>query len=251
MDIVMPAAFPVAFRDFGLATRPFFPKLQSDADLSDPLKRRAHLDSSWQAVRYRYRICAESNDEFRSLLANPSESWKAGWGDEELNYKLDRCVYTFFMCGVSVFDSFAFCIYFLGHAIEAAAFPDVANPRNITRKAASKAFAVAFPSAKITELLAGLSADPRFSTIDLVRNLVGHRVSGRRSVRSSGTRHDDGTYTTDWHEETWHVLGAAGQLVFDDDLLQRYLDDITALLDSLASAARDFAEDQQSNLPSV
>jgi hypothetical protein len=39
-----------------------------------------------------YRICAECNDEFKALRANPGE-------DEELTYKLERCIYVFFMSG--------------------------------------------------------------------------------------------------------------------------------------------------------
>ena len=38
--------------------------------------------------------------------------WAAGWGDEELTYKLERCIYTFFMSGLSVFDSFTYCPLF-------------------------------------------------------------------------------------------------------------------------------------------
>jgi hypothetical protein len=54
--------------------------------------------------------------------------WRAGWGDEELTYKLGRCIYSFFMSALSVFDNFAFCLYFLGHAIKPVEFPEVANP---------------------------------------------------------------------------------------------------------------------------
>jgi hypothetical protein len=35
-----------------------------------------------------------------------------------------------------------------------------------------------------------------------------------------GTTHSDGTYTN-WREETWHLPGAAGKLMFDEELLQR------------------------------
>jgi hypothetical protein len=246
MDIVMPPAFPeTEFRAFGLAAQGFFPALMSNEALFDPQEKRRHFDWSWQAVRYRYRGCGECQDEFKSLLSNASDAWRAGWGDEELTYKLERCVYIFFMSGLSVFDSFAFCLYFLGNAMRPGAFPDVANPRKITRMATSRAFSATFPSAVITGLLANLPQDTRFGGIDAVRNLLAHRISGRRSVRSSSTLHKDGTYTTDLHEETWHLPGAAGMLVFDEQLLQRHLNDITDLLTSLASAAREFAENSQ------
>ena len=163
-------------------------------------------------------------------------------GDEELTYKLERCIYIFFMGALSVFDSLALSLYFLGNAIQPAGFPDVANPRKITRAATCKALSAAFPQDAITGVLGSLEKDARFASIDAVRNLLAHRLSGRRSVRSASTRHKDGTYTTDFHEETWHIPGAPGKLVFDTELLQRHLGDITDLLSSLAAAARAFAE---------
>jgi hypothetical protein len=135
-------------------------------------------------------------------------------------------------------------LYFLGHATQPDAFPEVANPRNITRRATGKAFKAAFPQAKITELLVSLPDDAGFSMIDAVRNLVGHRISGRRSVHRSSTTHADGTHTY-WHEETWHIPGGAVKLMFDEELLQRHMGDITRLLTALASAAREFAENNQ------
>jgi hypothetical protein len=134
MDIVMPSTFPESdFRAFGITANHFFPGLLSDEALSDPQEKRRHFDWSWQAVRYRYRCCAECSDEFKTLLDKPSEAWQSGLGDEELTYRLERCIYVFFMSALSVFDSFVFCLYFLGNAIRPPAFPDVANPRKITR----------------------------------------------------------------------------------------------------------------------
>ena len=104
---------------------------------------------------------------------------------------------------------------------------------------------VAFPNDAITGLLSGLSQDTRFSTIDAFRNLLAHRLSGRRSVRSSGTLNKDGTHTTDFHEETWHIPGATGKLVFGTDMLERQLADVTDIVSALATAARTFAESRQ------
>jgi hypothetical protein len=152
------------------------------------------------------------------------------------------------MSGLSVFDSFAFGLYFLGHSIRPNAFPEVAKPRNITCKTTSKAFSAAFSQAAITGLLVSLPQDSRFSAIDTVRNLLAHRTSGRPSVCVSSTMRADGTLKEDWREETWHLLGANGELMkltFDQELLQRHLDNITGLLSSLALAAREFAEANQ------
>lgn len=208
-DIVMPSTFPeIDFRAFGIAATKFFPALLSDEVLYDPQEKRRHFDWSWQAVRYRYRSCAECSEEFKTLLDNASQAWNSMLGDEELTYKLERCIYVFFMSALSVFDSFALSLYFLGNAIQPTAFPDVAQPRKITRSSTHKAMSTAFPQDTVTGLVGSLSQDARFANIDAVRNLLAHRLSGRRSVRSATTRNKDGTFTTDLHEETWHIPGA-------------------------------------------
>jgi hypothetical protein len=246
MDFTMPATFPEdEFRAFAISASVFFPAAASNEALFDPQEKRRQIERSWQAVRYRYRSCAECQDEFKAVLDNASEAWWAtGLGDEELTYKLERCIYLFFTSGLSVFDSFAFCLYFLGHAIQPGTFPDVAKPRNITRKATSSGFNAAFPQAKITGLLAALPGDASFSIIDEVRTLLGHRLSGRRSVRVTSRIEPDGRYTHT-HEETWYIPGLSQKLEFDEDMLHRQLDEITRLLTALASAAREFAENNQ------
>src|SRR6202049_208195 len=92
MDIAMPASFPdTDFRAFALAARAFFPDIQTFAGLQemlfDPQEKHRQFDWSWQAVRYRYRSCAECNDEFKVLLDNASEMWRGGGGGEEFAYK--------------------------------------------------------------------------------------------------------------------------------------------------------------------
>jgi hypothetical protein len=244
MDNAMPTTFPEEpFRAFLKAASTFFPALMSEENLSDPKEKRRHFDWSWQAVRYRYRTCAECDDEFRGLLGNASELWRAGWVDEELMYKLERCIFLFFMSGLSVFDSLALCLYFLGNAMRPAAFPDVANPRNITLAATSKVLSRMFPNATISRLLAGLPQDSAFGRIGDFRNILAHRISGRRSIRESSTIHPGGV-RIDWREDTWHVPSAKVELIFNEEMLHHNLNDISRLLSTLVPAAREFAESQ-------
>jgi hypothetical protein len=230
----MPTAFPERqFQAFKRGANAFFPTPTID---EDPLETCRHFMMAWLAVRYRYRICAECNDEFKALLANASQLWRAWSADEEQNYELERCIYLFFMSGLSVFESFGFCLYFVGNALRPADFPHVGKPKSITLAATAKAFAAAFPQAKITGLLAGLQGDAGFTTIDDIRNILAHRLSGRRSIQ-----YPDGMYTHT-REETWYLPGAAGKLMFGEEFLQRHLDDIIRLLTALASAAREFVK---------
>lgn len=147
----MPTTFPESdFYAFGIAASKSFLPRTSEENLFDPLERRRHFEWPWQAVRYRYRSCDECNDEFKALLVNPSRSWQNGWGDEELLYKLERCIYVFFMGALSVFDSFAFSLYFYGNALQPNAFPKIANPRSITRSTTAATFTTTFRQARIT-----------------------------------------------------------------------------------------------------
>ncbi len=83
-DIAMPSAFPdLDFHAYGVAASGSFIPIMSEENLFDPQEKRRQFEWSWQAVRYRYRNCTESCEEFRLLLQNPSQSWQNGWGDEE------------------------------------------------------------------------------------------------------------------------------------------------------------------------
>jgi len=242
MDISMPSGFPqIEFRAFGLAAHAFFPKILSDDDLNDPLERLRQFDWAWQAVRYRYRLCFECSEEFRLLLSNASESWRSLAGDEDLSYKLERCIYIFFMGGLSIFESLGFALYFLGSTLEPTAFPLIAKPKKITLDATTKAFVAAFPKAVITQRLSELSKKPEFARLDGVRNILAHRLSGRRSVRSWSTLHRDGSYESTT-EENWYIPGSNEKLTFDGELLQRHLDAITSLLVTFVWASREFAQ---------
>jgi hypothetical protein len=240
MDVYMPPSFLLDdFRAFASTASSLFGKLFSDRNLFDRQEKKRNFDWACQAVRYRYRTCAECAEEFKGLLANPSASWSSGWGDEELNYKLEHCIYEFFTNGLSVFESFGFCLYFLGFALQPDDFPHVATPKKITLDATSKAFCAAFPATAITACLLELLQKPEFTIIDRIRNLLAHRVSGRRSVRAW----NNGTAST--QEETWHIPGLPDPPQFSENMLHRQLDNTTGMLTSLTASARVFAESQK------
>jgi len=232
------------FYQFAQATSAFFLGFVSDETPCDPSERRRHFDWSWQAVRYRHRICTEICGELKALLANPSEAWVAGWIDEELNYKVDRCMYIFVTSAFSVLESFVFCLYFLGNALRPKHFPHFDTPKRITLSVTGKSFAAAFPHAAITKHLLELPKKAEYKDIDVLRNIIlAHRLSGWRSTRFLGTTHLGGTYTQT-REELWHVPGLGKSLNSSNALLQQHLDNITNLLTILVSASRQFAESE-------
>ena len=230
----MPASFPDKdFAAFTLGATSLFPGKQQV--IFDPEEKRRSFIRSAQAVRYRYRSCVECDEEFKGLCVNLAEPFKVGWGDEGSTYELERCIYLFFTSALSVFDSFAFCLYFVGNAVQAADFPNVAKPRDISLHSTAKAFKAAFPQAPLTALLITLKDDARFKTIYVVRNLVGHRLSGCQSMRFHGST----------KEEIWHLPASPIRLKFDSEMLQHRLEEIGQLLAPLISAAREFVENHQ------
>ena len=191
----------------------FFPKLLSDEDLNDPQEKLRHFQWAWQAVRYRYRLCYDSSEEFSALLINPNEAWSKISIDEELSYRLERCIYVFFISGVSIFDSLTFCLYFFGSALRPANFRYVNEPKKITLKATISAFATSFGQANITERRRELSEHPEFTALEQWRNILAHRLAGRRSMRSSRTVLRDGTDESTW-DERWYMPGPDQKLTF-------------------------------------
>jgi len=242
MFINMPSSFPHdKFHEFGKHAAEFLPGLLSDQHLSDPLNRADHFYRAWMAVCYRYRTCTECNEEFKALHINAPDLWRECNSDEEHAYKLGRCLYTFFTNGLSVFESLGFCLYFVGGAIRPGDFPYMGKPKQITLKATSGAFTAAFPQTSITRGLVELPQKAEFNRIEEIRNILAHRLIGRRSVRSYGILNSDGT-STHTREDVLNLLGSDAEPSFDEELIQRHLDAITSLLTSLVEASLEFAK---------
>ena len=238
----MPAAFPSrTFRAFGIASARFFPRVLSDEYLSDPVHRTTQHQWSWQAVRYRYRTCSETADEFQVLVASGDEGWRVGMAqNEELTYKLERCIYIFFLNALSIFESFAFCLYFVGSGVRPSAFPLVRNPRRITIKLTAEVYEKEFPKAAISDELKQFLSSAEFRRIDVIRNLLAHRVSGRKSVQGWSTVSGQ-TILEHRREESWHIPGCPEKLQFSGDMLHAELRQLTVKLRSLVTAANQFA----------
>jgi len=236
----MPPAFPeTEFRELWELTHQLLPKWLSEQHLNDPARKREHFEQSWEAVRHRYLLCSSSNEDFRKLLAEPSEMWQAGWEDRALAYELERCIYVFFMSALSIFESFAYNLYFLGSIIDPDGFPQVCSPKNITLKITRKDFEERFEVAEITGELVLLAKSDEFARIDEIRNILAHRLSGRRTVSSQIRINPDGT-DTESREEKWFLPGTSQQLLFDENLLQGFLNGITNRVKRLVSGALGF-----------
>ncbi len=245
MTFSMPSTFPQdTFQEFGKLASKLFPAVLSDENLNDQLQKQQHFERAWLAIRYRYRACSEQNEAFKALLQHTTDLWREWGADEEQNYRLEQCLYYFFMNCLSVFDSLAFCLYFVGAMIDAEHFSHVGKPKNITLKTTTNAFASAFPNAPITGHLRKLSEDSEFKRIKTVRNILAHRLTGRRNVHSSGTTDADGTYTQT-REEIWYIPGSNEKLEFSEKLIQHHLEEANRLLTTLVSVSLEFVKSEK------
>jgi len=97
------------------------------------------------------------------------------------------------MNGLSVFESFGFCLYFIGNAVAPTQFVHVKEP--ITLRTITDAFRAAFSNTGISDRLACLRNHSEFCKLDSIRNILAHRISDMRSVRSYSVRELDGAIT--------------------------------------------------------
>jgi len=243
MNFVMSPTFPQdAFQQFGEIASSFFPGPVSDENLYDPCAKLTHFQGAWLAVRYRYQACWEQNEAFKVLFADAMASdlyreWSVG---EEYNYPLEQSVYTFFTNALSVFESLGFCLYFLGAMIDPKKenFPDAASPKRITLKATCTAFNAGFSYASISSRLMELLKDSGFKRIEDIRNILAHRLVGRRHIRDYGTTRPDGIR----REEFWHIIDLGEDLEFNDELLQRHFNEVNSSLTELIMASLEFVK---------
>lgn len=243
----MPSAFPKdEFKEFGKVAATLFPATLSDEALNDPREKRLHFQGAWLAVCYRYRACAEQNAAFKAAFdkAMCSDLWREWSIGEDDNYELEQCIYGFFMNALSVLESFGFCLYFVGAAIDWQNFQKINAPKGITLMTTSAAFKAAFPNSFITANLTAMASDAAFTRIDTIRNLLAHRLTGRRNIHTFGETDTGGT-RTERREEYWYIPGLNDEVRFDKQLVQRHFDDLTRLLTELTSASLEFVKSQR------
>jgi hypothetical protein len=229
------------FQEFAKYAGNLFPEILSDKNQNDPLQRRDHFQRAWLAVCYRYHACFEHNVAFKAMLADTSDLWREWGADEEQNYRVEQCLYHFFVNGLSVFESLGFCLYFVAAMIDPNSFPYVNDPRKITLKNTVSALETHFPGSAVARNFRELLNDATFTQVDDIRNILVHRLTGRRHIRSYDNADLSGEYAHR-REEFWHLPGSDKELVFDEGLIQRYFDEITRLLTALIQAALEFVK---------
>ena len=136
-------------------------------------------------------------------------------------------------------ESLAFGLYFIGNALSSPHFPHVGKPKQITLGKVRDASAKAFPASALCGELRRLMKDEKFVRLTDIRNVLTHRLSGMRNIRSSGITYPDGRYeqTT---AQVWYLAGADIERTFDRGMTERRLDGLNALISTLIPACAAF-----------
>jgi hypothetical protein len=77
--------------------------------------------------------------------------------------------------------------------------------------------------------------------MESIRNILAHRLTGRRNVRGYGIVTSDRS-AIHMKEEVWNVPGSDAELIFDDQLIETHLEGIASLLTSLTDASVEFVK---------
>ena len=223
------------------ALDPYLRKLERIFRSSDPLWRK-HAENAWRAVCYRYRFCVECNDEFKRLIQKRAAQLADDASPRSRGadmYELERCIFSFFVSSVSIFDSLGFCLYFVGAIIRSSSFPLTLHPRKINLSETAKALSAAFPKQTITNLLSKLSKDKRFTELKAIRDILTHRLTGGSFVQMA---FDPRTGEGKTLGPRWQLAGIERHFDLNEDHLQVHLNGLTDLLTCLMAASIVFVD---------
>jgi hypothetical protein len=155
-------------------------------------KRDRHPDSwrefasAWNAVAYRFRSCAESDEAFTKSIKQFGNS-----PPMSERYVQERELFSFFVAGRSAIESLCYALFAIGSMLDAAIFPLLTpeDKKNVNPEMTRDKFGKAFPSDIITSDLKRLTESQAYRDWRTMRHILSHRSTpGRRFFR--GGEHD-------------------------------------------------------------
>lgn len=140
----------------------------------------------WNGMYGRFALCAQSDEEFRRSIADPT-SLETQSG----RYEQDRALFVFFVSGLATIECLHYALFAAGALAtpgsaptSEGSFPSLKFPlsteadrRAVTPRCCAKAFRRAFPNEPLSVALADLQKDPDYWEWTDVRNVIAHRLS--------------------------------------------------------------------------
>jgi len=157
-----------------------------------------HYGGAWNGIAYRFMSCADADDQFTKLIAEPQS---------HLNrFHQDEALVKFFVSGLSVIETFFYGLYWIGSMAEPGRFPIVTGNhlRGIEAGKTMDRFRAGPHMALFTRSFAALQTQDRatgkwentapYAELKEVRNILAHRASYGRVVNMAaggGVQLDD------------------------------------------------------------
>ncbi len=127
----------------------------------------------WNAIAFRFKTATVADDRFTASIRQfpqpPLDEYQVQ----------EEALFTFFVAGFAVIESFAFALFALGAMLQPANFP-MSNLQVITPTLTKNKFAAHFAGTPIEAALSALLADPTYENWRLIRNVLAHRTAPSR-----------------------------------------------------------------------
>jgi hypothetical protein len=183
-----------------------------------PVRRVSEYSAAVNGILYRFRACAEFDEELQTSLKAHGASPPI-----EERFRQERALYGFYSSGQSALECFFYGAWFLGALNEPEAFDPDVDRHKVSRGNVVKAFTRALPTHRMTVVLSAVNASAELEAWRLVRNQLTHAGHpGRTFSGSSVTWLEeplDAARTTDarrWLSETLAELLDAKQVFVDE-----------------------------------
>jgi len=143
---------------------------------------------AWNAIAYRFLSCTDYNIKFiRSIKRFGNSPLPAE------RYKQEKCLFGFFVTGLSTVESFCYGLYAIASMINNRSFliDKAEQLRKITVENTTKKFKCVYPKEKISVTLSKLREDPVFQKWKEIRNILTHRSAPGRHFFAGGDQNGE------------------------------------------------------------
>jgi len=165
--------------------------------------------SSWNALAYRFKACAEHDAAFTESFSKHGPA-----PPPQERYIQERELFGFFVNGQSVLEAFCFGLFTIGALIKPDSF-DISSEKKLRRinvEETTRTFSEAFMGEPLTDALNSLITSPKWSewkNWKEIRDILIHRLLPNRTICAIGSSIEkskwgknplDGNFTLDWRE---------------------------------------------------
>ena len=134
----------------------------------------------WNGVGYRFLFLCDYDKDFSSVSRQTDHT--------EL-YKQNKALFSFFSSARSLFENYAYCLYFLGNGLRSSDFPtDDKSLKRVYFGAVACKYSCLFPSEAVTNVLSSIESSDYFEAINEIRIEGFHRGNPSRKYYQGGDK---------------------------------------------------------------